>query len=284
MYMCMYMAHYILCTCFTCNFVLHVHVHTYMYTVYLCLDCLPRILIPRSSSPHFTSMRVKFGETFYHMYRLIEMSSLTTQNLKEYLEYCCPYLENRLSKCESVSTVLKLVMEKCTLIDIGILENIVSHFNIKEGLRLVENYWKEIDQFCREISIELCLNERFSVTSPLAPLQCETATFIVDWDPSTYTLDDIRNLLSEAFKRLSKLVQVIVVTTGNSILITCTFPLSFTSSLLAEATDSLLILRNKWSLLKLIIGYTTILERIQEIKEACVCISVHALHVVAYIQ
>ena len=75
------------------------------------------------------------------------------------------------------------------------------------------------------MSVHLCLKETFQVTVPHTPLQCETITFVLDWNPDEHMLDDVRNLLSATFDSLSLTVKVVVIKESNSIIIKCCFGL-----------------------------------------------------------
>ena len=74
-------------------------------------------------------------------------------------------------------------------------------FNVEGVKTYIVSYTKAIE-FCQNSSIRVCLDEIFLVTMTSPPLKCETVTFVLDWDPDDYTLNDIRTLLSAVFQRL----------------------------------------------------------------------------------
>ena len=218
------------------------------------------IFVPRSMSPTFNSMRVKFGTTFNKIRNVIKEMSVTCENLKTFLQDCYPDLTPQLSRTSTntLDGVLEIVKVKCTLIDINILKAIVDQFNVEEADVHIKAYEDAIEEFCRTVTARLSLQESL-VVSNSSPLKCETAKFVLEWDPDITSLTDIKNLLSVAFERLNKRVKVIIVTEGNSIIVTCTFPLSLTTLLIAKAQETLESLKRR-GLLQLTIGHCTIYD------------------------
>ena len=214
----------------------------------------------------FHSMRIKFGTTFNKVREAIKETPLTIKELKCYLLDCYPELTPQLShpSINTIDSILDIVKEKCTLIDIYILEAIANRFDIKEAETYIKDYEDAIDEFCRTVSIGLCLQESLEVTKS-SSLNCETAKFVLEWNPDKTSLADVRELLSVAFKRLKKRVKVIVVRDGNSIIVTCTFPLSLLGVIIAKAQETLKLVKKK-GLLKLTIGYDIIYDKHQRDK------------------
>ena len=93
----------------------------------------------------------------------------------------------------------------------------------------------------------------FKVTRTPSLLKCETAIFVLDWDPTTYTLQDIQDIIAEV---VDKNVQICVIRKGNSIVVTCFFPLSVTTLVIAKAQETLEDMKKK-RLIQLTIGYCT---------------------------
>ena len=154
-------------------------------------------------SKEFTAMRAKFGRTFLKMQDVIEKYPVCIDRLKTFLEYSYPDLTSQLSVSKCAKDVLSLAQEKCSLIDIKLLEEMTEEFELKEAEKHIKTYKEEIEKFCQTMSVRLCLNETFQVNVPHTPLQCETITFVVEGNPDDYVLDDIRNLLSATFESLS---------------------------------------------------------------------------------
>ena len=204
---------------------------------------------------------MKFGTTIVNVRKAFINHGISADDLKEFLQYSYPHLINEANCCSAVKDILALIIRKqCTLIDINILEALVNNLEVVNANIHIESYKSTIAEFCRNISISLALEERFKVPDHSFPLQCETATFVLDWNPDHYTIDDAKCLLSDAFERLSINVKVDVIGKGNSIIITCSFPFDLTGLLIAKATSNLKQLKKK-GLLKLTIGYCTIWNR-----------------------
>ena len=222
------------------------------------------IVIPRSMSLAFKSLRMKFGITFYNIRRAIKNSlPLTgTEDLKMLLQDCFPDLRPQLINCKLLDDVLDVVRDKCTLIDITCLEAIVIQFNIKDAEVHIQAYKEIIEKFSQSVSVRLCLKEKFNVASSLsASLQCETVEFVLDWDPDDdYTLNDIKDVLSECFEKLSKTVQINVIKKVNSITVTCSFPLNFATLLIAKAQETIEVVKKR-GLIWLRIGQCIIYDK-----------------------
>ena len=205
-------------------------------------------------SSEFTSIRTEFGITFNIIRSIIESKPPPLKDMTKFLEDCYPPLKPSLAHCKSISDVLDVVRDKCTLIDINYLEAVVRRFNIQQVTTHIECYKKTIEEFCQSVSVRLCLKEIFPVTATPTPLISETATFVLDWDPDDYTLNDIRTLLSVVFEQLAKRVTVKVIKEGNSIIVTCTFPLNLLGPLVAKAQKTILSIKKK-RLITLTIGH-----------------------------
>ena len=218
--------------------------------------------MPREAKQEITNIRVKFGTTIVKIGKIFaNCGTVSVDDLKEFLKCSYPHLVVEANSCSTVQEVLALICRRqCTLIDISILEALVNNFEVIDAKIHIESYKSTIAEFCRNISITLALEERFKVPDHSSPLQCETVTFVLDWNPDHYTIEDARCLLSDAFERLSIHVKVIIITEGNSIIITCLFPFDLTGLLIAKATSNLKQLKKK-GLLKLTIGYCTIWNR-----------------------
>ena len=217
-------------------------------------------------SPKFNSMRVKFGTTFNKIRNVIKETSITSEKLKTFLQDCYPDLTPQLAhpSINTLDDVLEIVKVKCTLIDIEILKAIADEINVEEVYVHIKAYEDAIEEFCRTVTTRLSLQESL-VVSTSSPLKCETAKFVLEWDPDKTSLTDIKNLLSVAFEKLNKRVKVIIVTEGNSIVVTCTFPLSMTTLLITKTQETLESVKRR-GLLQLTIGHCTIYDKRQRDK------------------
>ena len=231
---------------------------TFMSCAYKNFVTDKTIFVPRSMSSEFTAMRSKFGRMFLRVRHVIKQHHTPIKRLIRFLRYIYPNLASRLSASKKIEDILSLVQEKCSLIDISLLENMIEEFELKEAEKHIKSYKAEINKFCQTMSVRLCLNETFQVSVPHTPLKCETATFVLDWNPDEHMLDDVRNLLSATFESLSLTVKVVVIKEGNSIIIKCCFPVHLAMLLIAEAFDNLETLKQRFGLLSLTIGYVTV--------------------------
>ncbi|XP_011408461.2 PREDICTED: uncharacterized protein LOC105315485, partial [Amphimedon queenslandica] len=204
----------------------------------------------------FVEMRVKFGQTFRKIVKILKTSSSAVEDLSDSIKFSYSYLKPRLTQCHDVSSILELIQEKCSLVNIKLLESIMSELDVKEAVAVIDQYKATVEEFFESVSLRLSLNELFS---PIPPLRCETATIYVAKNVDDCTLHDIEELISLAANRLSKVVTLVVVKMGNSFTITCSFPVLRSESLIATALDNIDSLIER-GVEKLTIGYSTVYD------------------------
>ena len=146
--------------------------------------------------------------------------------------------------------------------DISCLEGIVERYDIKEAQTHIQTYKDVVHSFCKETKACLCLNETFKENKSHSLLKCETADFLLNWDPTNYTLQDIQDIIAES---VEENVQIRVIRKGNSIIVTCFFPLSLTMSIIARAQETLVSVKKK-GLIQLTVGYCIIYDKRQSDK------------------
>ena len=212
--------------------------------------------IPRSLKSVFGSIRKKFAITFSKAREAINANPPPLKKLKEYLEDGYPHLQPQLASCNSIDEVLNVVRDHCSLTNISCLEGIVERFNLKAAEAHIQTYKNVVQKFCKETKVYECLNESFKVTKSPCLLRCETAVFVLKWDPKDCTLDDINDLLSEA---LEMDVEIRYIKDGRSIIVICFFPLNMTTLLIIKAQETLEAMKKK-GLIKLTIGCHTIYD------------------------
>lgn len=205
-------------------------------------------------------MRSKFASFFSKVRKAIKRhSSLSVTDLKEFLEDAFPSLRSKLHHKQKLPLILSLVREQCTLINIRIIEAIVHEFGVNEVEEPLKEYKEEIVTFCCEVRTRFCIDENLRVVkSHSCLLDCETATFVLDWDADQCTLGDVREFVSEAFGKESN-VSIEVISKANSIKVTCSFPVSDTAELTASAAHNISLLKKR-GLLYLKIGYCTLYD------------------------
>ena len=100
------------------------------------------------------------------------------------------------------------------------------------------------------------------MTNTPSLLKCETAVCVLDWDPKDLTLEEINDIISESVEGN---IQIHVIRKGNSITVTCFFPRSLTTLIIAKAQETLEEVKKK-GLIQLTIGYCTIYDKHQRDK------------------
>ena len=193
-------------------------------------------------SPEFHLLRVSFGRMFSRVRSAVMRCNPPIDELKLFLEDLDSQLEQQLADTNSLQGILRLIRENCSLIDVHILEAVVEHFEIADVGKYIEEYKTTLDEFCRTISVSLCLRESFDVVKTHPPLRCKTATYVFDWEPDEHTLKDIRDILA---KSSGKLVKIKYIDTGRSIIVTCTFPHFLMGAVVIKVVENLeLLIRN----------------------------------------
>lgn len=203
-------------------------------------------------------MRVEFGSFLDKIIPFLTKNLQSCEELKSFLERCYPELKPELADTKSISTILKVVEEKCTIINIVMLEAIVSHFKITKAQETIRSYNEIIESFCYEIKLRFMLNKQLTSYTLLT---CEKVEFVLDWNPDEYMLNDIRRLLEKAFNELSRRVIVRSVHRGNSIIVICYAPQYLMDSLLLTVQANLTVLINEMQLMLLNVGHYNVYDR-----------------------
>ena len=204
--------------------------------------------------PEFSAVRKAFTKMFRKVRSAVIMHGPPLEEIKLFLEDHESVLEDKLEGVTTLCGILSVIKKNCTLIDFSILEAVVEEFEISEALRYIDDYRKEMEESCRSLSVSLCCNERFEAVRGRPSLQCETATYVFDWEPEEHILEDIKDVLS---KSSGKLVKIKYINKGNSIVVTCSFPYSLTGAVIISMIENLdMLIKN--GLMKLTVGYCTI--------------------------
>uniref|UniRef100_A0A1X7T4J1 Uncharacterized protein n=1 Tax=Amphimedon queenslandica TaxID=400682 RepID=A0A1X7T4J1_AMPQE len=186
----------------------------------------------------------------------IKAIAVEEQELKGFLLILTsnPDVKEKLNTCQSKAEIMQIIIDECSLVDLTFLEGIIERFNIEEAKKHINEYKEIKNDFCEKIPLRSWLNETIGCPSSL---QCETLQFSVDKSVDEGTLKDVQDLTKIAFESNSPYVRVVVVKEGNSFIITCSFPLALSESLIATALKNLEQLK-KEGLIKLTIGYSTV--------------------------
>ena len=208
----------------------------------------------------FTSMRMSYGKMFYHIGIIFKQKRCSLKKMKELL-FCCStkVLSQKIKRCHDVSSLLHLIQNECSLTNIALLHSVVEEMKITEADERIKMYKAELKEFCETLSISLCLQKRFS---SIPYLQCQTVTFVLDWEPEKEVLKDIDDLLAKAS---GKLLRIEYIKRTNSISVTCSFPFSDVGFTVLRMIENIHILMGQ-GLKKLTIGNLTLWRR-QDVRQ-----------------
>ncbi|XP_019862829.1 PREDICTED: uncharacterized protein LOC109591555 [Amphimedon queenslandica] len=218
-----------------------------------------KILFSRSMKKEFKRMRMKFGSTFYQVQRSFSNRKdiLIIDDVKELIIHWFPDLASELSYKKTIGDVLNVVKRKCNIIDLHPLENLASEFNIDDAKPVIKSYKEEAKDFCKSISVNLCLDEKLQAVATPSRLLCETVVFVFNWDPDETTLQDINDVLDE-LELLDKCrIQIDKVGPGKSVIVTCYCPAEYTGLLKSIVLEKIDMLRRE-GLKEFIIGKDTV--------------------------
>ena len=223
------------------------------------------IPIHKSRSKEFTSIRTSLGKMIHKVCEAIEKARPNLRKMRKFIGRCNRDLKPKLSHCSSITKVLSVVEEECSLTDFNLLKAVVEEFYVEEAEKHIEEYRGILKEFLENNPIARCLKEKFDAVKTHPSLTCETITYVFDWRPDERMLKDITDILSESS---GKLVRIRYIDTGYSIVVTCSFPYSLLGALIARVMENLqLLIKN--GLIKLTIGYWTIWEEEKTKKKVC---------------
>ena len=201
----------------------------------------------------FKSMRMSYGRMIYHVGKIIKRISPPLEEMKELISCCSTDLRRKAEECNDISGILRLIQNECSLTDIELLHSVVEEMEITEADEHIEMYKIKLKEFCKSLSISLCLKERFA---SIPHLQCETVTLVFDWEPEEHMLEDIKEVLAKASGKLLKISYI----EHTSISVTCSFPFSDVGFTVLRMIENIHILMGQ-GLKKLTIGNLTLWRR-----------------------
>ena len=112
------------------------------------------------------------------------------------LKRCRPEVKPQLSLAKSFDDVMEVIEEKCSIINVSILETIVNHYSINEAADYILAYKAHLEEFCE---INICNVQLKKLSSSL--LTCNTIKFIVNWEVTKCTLSAIKGPPMESISR-----------------------------------------------------------------------------------
>ena len=189
------------------------------------------------------------------MVPLIAQSIPSVAAIKSFLKSSFPELSDEISGAENIEGVMNIIIKKCNVNDISMIETIVNRYKINEAKLLISEYGEEVKKVCGSLKDVLSQSQSMSFST------CETIEFILGWEPDEHSLSDIRHLFEEAFKELNKRISIRSIHKGNSIIIICDAPHHLLAALLLEAKDNLTVLIKEFNLISLTIGHYTVYDK-----------------------
>ena len=216
------------------------------------------ILISKTYECCFDAMRGKFGIFRKNIIPILS-NKINFEDLKQFLIQCYSELEVELAGIESIDDAMTVVIKHSNIINVAKIETIVDCYDVTEAKKLVTEYKKEIENFSNT-KLNSMFNKNLQ-SAHCSSLACETIKFVLDWEPSDRSLEDIRLLLEKAFGDLGRRVLVRRISEANSILIICYAPLYLMNALLMKAQANLPVLQEKMLLMQLHIGHYCVYDR-----------------------
>ncbi|XP_019851087.1 PREDICTED: uncharacterized protein LOC100637079 [Amphimedon queenslandica] len=161
-----------------------------LHTTKLVISFIVEVHVPVSKGllEDFISIRMSYGRMFYNVCKIIKQKRCSLKDIKELLSCCGTVLSKKVKKCRDISSLLHIIQNECSLTNIALLHTVVDEMKITEADVHIKAYKTELKEFCNSLSISLCLKERFAI---IPHLQCETVTFVLDWEPEEHLLKDI---------------------------------------------------------------------------------------------
>ncbi|XP_019860273.1 PREDICTED: uncharacterized protein LOC109588559 isoform X2 [Amphimedon queenslandica] len=227
-----------------------------------------KILFPRDMRNKFMKMRRKFGSTVLKVCHkfVCRENVLNIDEMKELISDWFPDLKPQLSYKNTVGEVLKVLKRKCSIIDISPLEDLASEFDIEEAKPIIKSFKEEAKNFCKSVSVSLCLDEKLQAVATPSRLLCETVVFVFNWDPDEHTLQDINDVLFELEPLHKCHIQMDKVGTGQSVVVACYCATEYTGLLIMDVLGMMDTLQRK-GLKEFIVGNFTLWNATQVVSK-----------------
>ena len=218
------------------------------------------VIVSEVYKKDFDAISGKFVSLHLRASRIMsENNIVTVLELKELLT-SYPELELSLQGVETISQIMHVVQRHSSFINCFYLEHIAEEFNFPEVKKEIDDYNKLVDDFCNSKIIQHSYMKRFATNPPQYNMSSQTIKIkiMLEWNPASKTLSDIRSLLRKAFKGLSPLIHVDVIGEG-SVTVVCYAPHYLMGALVKMTKkNKSMLLENSVSYLS--IGYTVVLD------------------------
>lgn len=221
-----------------------------------------QIPLLKKSIDFFTQIRVKYAAAVHRANEAIMSSEISKEDLESYLKIGYPHLN--IQQIESKQEILYAISNNNSLADVSLFEAVADHFEINAAQEAIKKYKEEtipeykteVKRVCENTPLSEYLDEK-NTGGPRTQLKCEEAIFVVGQNVKDSTINDVRELIEDAFGEYTPTVKVNVIRTGNSFSVTCSFPLALSEPLILIALQNLELLKKR-GLQKLTIGYCTL--------------------------
>ena len=131
----------------------------------------------------------------YNVCKAIKSASVGLEDLKDFIISYNSSLTEELKRCDTVSSVLRVVDKECSLVDITLFHAVVKNFKVAQAEEYTEDYQTSINSFCHSVSIAQCIEENFIACQP--PPDSQKVTFIIAWRPAEHKLEVIKDVFSK---------------------------------------------------------------------------------------
>ena len=227
--------------------VLKIYLMMYYYIVEVVLE-------REEFQAEFDRVNSMLGKMIFNVAVLVKAKIPSLEHLSLFITTIRPELQPQLTTAKSFDDVQIIIRNHCSITNIVLLEDVVEQYSVTEAHELISTYKSGIEEFCTKQVPDIVLKKL-----PFPLLTCETITFIVNWEVTKCTLNNIKDLLQRAFKNSCKNIEVIETKQGNSILITCYAPHYLMDELYIEAQQNIEELK-EIGLMKLTISYYVVYD------------------------
>ena len=145
---------------------------------------------------------------FSNVRKVISKCPPPLEDLKMFIKDFNSDLESELSVISNLQGVMCLIRKNCSLINIVLLEAVVKYFEIDGAQKYIDDYKREINESCRNLSVDLCFNEPFDVVRASPPLKRETATYVLGWEATEHNLKYVTDFVSKSSGKFVKLIDI----------------------------------------------------------------------------
>ena len=215
--------------------------------------------------------RSEFGEFFgkrallYDEVRKIMKRKLSLKRLTKFLLLYNRDLKNEIKRCKSIRDVIDVMRNSTSITDTSLLKTVAIRFSLDEVLKLLEDYSRELGEFCNSIKVKHAYGMKFMECYQHGLLTSDKAKFVLEWEPGEETIADIRSMLSYAFYDFANNISIVVVDKDNSIAVVCSIPTHLHGVFIEMVNQNRLELE-KAKVLSITLGMCVLFKRKEEDK------------------